>query len=47
MGVRTAILFLVVNFASLIPFTIGGIGIIEAVAFAFLTTSGVSPYPDW
>jgi len=42
---RIAVLFLVVvNFASLIPLTIGGIGTIEAVAFAFLTSSGVAAY---
>lgn len=46
MSVRIALLFLVVvNFASLIPFTIGGIGTIEAVALAFLVSSGVPPYP--
>jgi dolichyl-phosphate beta-glucosyltransferase len=46
MNVRTALLFLVVvNFASLVPFTIGGIGTIEAVAPVFLISSGISPYP--
>jgi dolichyl-phosphate beta-glucosyltransferase len=46
MNVRTALLLLVVvNFASLIPFTMGGIGTIEAVAPVFLISSGISPYP--
>lgn len=46
MSVRITMLFLVVvNFASLIPFTIGGIGTIEAIALAFLVSSGVPPYP--
>jgi dolichyl-phosphate beta-glucosyltransferase len=46
MSIRIAILFLVaVNFASLIPFTIGGIGTIEAVSLAFLTGAGISRYP--
>ncbi len=46
MTVRAALLFLVVvNFASLVPFTIGGIGTIEAVAPVFLISSGISPYP--
>jgi dolichyl-phosphate beta-glucosyltransferase len=45
MSLPTALLFLVaVNFASLIPFTIGGIGTIEAVALAFLVSSGVPSY---
>jgi dolichyl-phosphate beta-glucosyltransferase len=46
MSLRTALLFLVVvNFASLIPLTIGGIGTIEAVALAFLVSSGIARYP--
>jgi dolichyl-phosphate beta-glucosyltransferase len=46
MSVRVALLLVVVvNFASLIPLTIGGIGTIEAVALAFLVSSGVPPYP--
>jgi dolichyl-phosphate beta-glucosyltransferase len=46
MSIPIALLFLaVVNFASLIPFTIGGIGTIEAVALAFLTRAGISSYP--
>ena len=46
MTLRTALLFLVVvNFASLIPLTIGGIGTIEAVALAFLVSSGIARYP--
>ncbi len=46
MSVRIAILFLVVvNFGSLIPFTIGGIGTIEAVAVPFLISSGIPRYP--
>ncbi len=46
MSLRIALLFLVVvNFASLIPLTIGGIGTIEAVALPFLVSSGISPYP--
>jgi dolichyl-phosphate beta-glucosyltransferase len=46
MSLPVAILFLVVvNFASLIPLTIGGIGTIEAVALAFLTGAGIPPYP--
>jgi dolichyl-phosphate beta-glucosyltransferase len=46
MNVPTALIFLVVvNFASLVPFTIGGIGTIEAVAPVFLISSGISPYP--
>jgi len=44
MSVPTALLFLVVvNFASLVPFTIGGIGTIEAVVPVFLISSGISP----
>ena len=39
-----AILFLVVvNFASLVPFTMGGIGTIDAVAPLFLISAGVPP----
>jgi dolichyl-phosphate beta-glucosyltransferase len=46
MSPRIALLFLVVvNFASLIPLTIGGIGTIEAVALPFLVSAGVSSYP--
>ncbi len=40
----TAVLFLVaVNFASLFPFTIGGIGMIEATATVSLASAGLSP----
>jgi len=46
LSVRTALLFLVVvNFASLLPLTMGGIGTIEAVAPLVLMSSGVPPYP--
>jgi dolichyl-phosphate beta-glucosyltransferase len=46
MSLRIALLLLVVvNFASLIPLTIGGIGTIEAVALAFLVSADVSSYP--
>ena len=46
MSARIALLFLVVvNFASLIPLTIGGIGTIEGVALPFLVNAGVQPYP--
>lgn len=46
MSVKIAVLFLVVvNFASLIPFTIGGIGTIEVVTVAFLVSSGIPRYP--
>jgi dolichyl-phosphate beta-glucosyltransferase len=46
MSVRIALLFLVVvNFASLIPLTIGGIGTIEGIALPFLVSSGIAPYP--
>jgi dolichyl-phosphate beta-glucosyltransferase len=46
MSLRTALLFLVVvNFASLIPFTMGGIGTIEAAATVFLISSDIPPYP--
>ena len=45
-SVRTALLFLVVvNFASLLPLTMGGIGTIEAVAPLVLISSGIPPYP--
>ncbi len=44
MSAAQAMLFLVaVNFASLVPLTIGGIGTIEAVAPVFLISSGVPP----
>lgn len=44
MRVQTALLFLVVvNFATLIPITMGGIGTIEAAGPLFLVSSGVSP----
>jgi dolichyl-phosphate beta-glucosyltransferase len=46
MTIRVAVLFLVVvNFASLIPFTIGGIGTIEVVTVAFLISSGTPRVP--
>jgi dolichyl-phosphate beta-glucosyltransferase len=42
MSVGAAVLFLVVmNFASLVPLTMGGIGTIEAVAPLFLISSGI------
>ncbi len=42
MNAKTALLFLVVvNFASLVPLTMGGIGTIEATAPLFLISSGV------
>jgi dolichyl-phosphate beta-glucosyltransferase len=45
MTVSMAILFLVVvNFASLVPFTMGGIGAIDAVAPLFLISAGVPSY---
>jgi dolichyl-phosphate beta-glucosyltransferase len=45
MSLSIALLFLaVVNFASLVPFTTGGIGTIEAVATVFLISSGI-PQP--
>ena len=45
MRMRTALLFLVVvNFASLVPLTMGGIGTIEAAGPLFLTSSGVRPH---
>jgi dolichyl-phosphate beta-glucosyltransferase len=44
-SIPTSIIFLaVVNFVSLFPFTIGGIGTIEGAATAFLVTAGVSPH---
>jgi len=44
MSVRIAIIFLVVvDSSSVIPLTMGGIGTIEAVAFAFLTACGCPP----
>ncbi len=46
MTMSAAVLFLVVvNFVSLVPFTLGGIGAVEAVAPAFLISAGISPYP--
>ena len=43
-NVPTAVLFVVVvNFASIIPFTMGGIGTIEAIAPPFLISTGVAP----
>jgi dolichyl-phosphate beta-glucosyltransferase len=46
MTVPIALLFAVaVNFASLVPLTIGGIGSIEAAAPLFLVSSGVPAYP--
>jgi dolichyl-phosphate beta-glucosyltransferase len=45
MTVRAALLFLVVvNFASLIPLTMGGIGTVEAAGPLFLIASGVSAH---
>jgi len=45
MRIRTALLFLVtVNFASLVPLTVGGIGTIEAAGPLFLISSGVRPH---
>jgi len=42
MRLQTALLFLVVvNFASLVPFTMGGVGSIEAVAPMYLMSSGL------
>jgi dolichyl-phosphate beta-glucosyltransferase len=44
MSLRAAgLLLVVVNFASLVPFTMGGIGTIEAVAPVFLISAGVAP----
>lgn len=46
MTVQIALIFVaVVNFASLIPLTMGGIGSIEATAPLFLVSSGVPVYP--
>ena len=46
MTVKTALLTLVlVNLASLVPLTMGGIGTIEVVAPVFLLSSGVPQYP--
>lgn len=43
---KVALIFVVVvNFASLIPLTMGGIGSIEAAAPLFLVSSGVPAYP--
>lgn len=45
MSAGAAVLFLVVmNFASLVPLTMGGIGTIEAAAPLFLISSGISPH---
>ena len=45
MRISTALLFLVVvNFASLIPLTMGGIGTIEVAGPLFLISSGVRPH---
>ena len=44
MSLRVALLLLVaVNFASLVPLTMGGIGTIEVVAPAYLISAGVAP----
>jgi dolichyl-phosphate beta-glucosyltransferase len=44
MSMRVAVLLLVVvNFASLVPLTMGGIGTIEVVAPAYLISAGVAP----
>ena len=46
MTLKIALIFVVVvNFASLIPLTMGGIGSIEAAAPLFLVSSGVPAYP--
>jgi len=46
MTLKIALIFVVVvNFASLVPLTMGGIGSIEAVAPLFLVSSGVPAYP--
>jgi dolichyl-phosphate beta-glucosyltransferase len=46
MTIPASLLFLVVvNFTSLVPFTVGGVGTIEAVVPVFLISSGVSAYP--
>ena len=45
MSIPTAVMFVVVvNFASLIPLTVGGIGTIEGIALPFLISTGISPY---
>jgi dolichyl-phosphate beta-glucosyltransferase len=45
MSVPIALLFLVVvNFASLIPLAIGGIGTIEVIVPVFLVSAGISPH---
>ena len=41
----TVVFVVAVNFASLIPFTMGGIGTIEATAPLFLVSSGIPAYP--
>jgi hypothetical protein len=44
MRIQTALLFLVVvNFATLVPLTLGGIGSVEAAGPLYLISSGVSP----
>jgi hypothetical protein len=44
MSLHTALLFLVVvNFATLVPITMGGIGTIEAAGPIYLISSGISP----
>jgi len=46
MTVKITLLFMVVvNFASLVPLTMGGIGSIEATAPVFLVSSGIPAYP--
>jgi dolichyl-phosphate beta-glucosyltransferase len=46
MTIKLALIFVVVvNFASLIPLTMGGIGSIEATAPLFLVSSGIPAYP--
>jgi dolichyl-phosphate beta-glucosyltransferase len=46
MTIKIALIFVVaVNFASLIPLTMGGIGSIEATAPLFLVSSGIPTYP--
>lgn len=45
MRLHTALLFLVVvNFATLVPITMGGIGTVEAAGPLYLVSSGVSPH---
>jgi len=45
MRLHTALLFLVVvNFATLVPLTMGGIGTVEAAGPLYLISSGVSPH---